>query len=151
MRADLEARLPRVGYDTHDAPLAVADDDDDAADRVVVAEEHPRRRVAEDDDGFRPFTIVVREVPAAPEGDRQRSVVAGGDDLHAHRLVVVERLARRLQPADPQVDAERYTGRRGGRVDHARQLARAVDDVGQGRPNVGRRCSGTRQLLQLRR
>ena len=151
MRADLEARLPRVGHDAHDAPLAVADVDDDATERVVTAKEHARRRVAEDDDGFRPFTIVVREVPAAPEGDRQRPVVAGGDELHAHRLVVVERLARRLQRADLQVDAERNTGRRRGGVDHAGQLARAVDDVGQGRPHVGLRRSGTRALNKLRR
>ena len=41
MWTDLEARLPRVGHDTHDASLAAAADNDD--------------------DGFRPFTIVVRE------------------------------------------------------------------------------------------
>ena len=100
MRTDLEARLPRVGHDADDAPLAFADVDDDATERVVAAEEHAHRRVAEDDDGFRAFTIVVREVPAAPERDRQRPVVAGGDDLHAHRHVVVERLARRPQRVD---------------------------------------------------
>ena len=119
--------------------------------RVVAAKEHARRRVAEDDDGFRPFTIVVSEIPAAPEGDRQRPVVTGGDGLEAHGLVVVERLARRLQRVDLQVDAEWNTGRRRGRIDHAGQLARAVDDVGQGRPHVGRRRSGTRALKNLRR
>ena len=129
VRADLEARLAHVGHDTDDAPLAVADVDDDAADRVVVAEVHPRRRVAEDDDSFRSGTIVVREVPAAPEGDRQRPVVAGGDELHAHRLVVVERLTVRLQRADLQLDPER-NARRSPRPRRSRQARGAR----------GRRC-----------
>ena len=102
--------------------------------RVVAAKEHARRRVAEDDDGFRPFTIIVSEIPAAPEGDRQRPVVTGGDGLEAHGLVVVDRLAWRLQRIDTQIDAEGNAGRRRGSIDHAGQLPRAIDDVGLGRP-----------------
>ncbi len=128
VRTDFEARLTGVGDDTHDAPLS-SRDDHDAPEWIFTTEEHERRRVAEDDNGFGPVTIIVREIPAAPERDRQRPVITRGDDLRAHRHVDVERLARRLQRVDPQVDAERNAGRRRGRVDDAGQLARA-----------GRRC-----------
>jgi len=111
--ADLKARLSSVGHDAHDAALAAgAEDDDGASEQVVAAEEHARRRVAEDDDGVRSFAVIVREIPAAPERDRQRLVIPGGDDLLAHGHVVVERLARRLEGADSHVDAERNAGRR---------------------------------------
>jgi hypothetical protein len=78
-------------------------------------------------------------------------VVAGRDDFHAHRLVVVERLARRLQPADLQVDAEGNPRRRGGGLDDAGELSRAIDDVGQSRPQVDLRQSRSRGPNHLRR
>ena len=150
-RVDLEARLPHVGHDTHDATLvAAADHDDRASEWVVAAKEHARRRVAEDDDGFRSFTIIVSEIPAAPEGDRQRPVVTGGDGLEAHDHVVVDRLAWRPQRIDTQIHAQGNARCRGS-IDHARQPPRAIDDVGIGRAEIGRRRSGTRARKNIRR
>jgi hypothetical protein len=138
-RADLEARLPHVGHGTHDATLlAAADDDDRASEWVVPAKEHARRRVAEDDDGFRSFTIIVSKMPPAPEGDRQRPVVTGGNGLEAHDLVGIDRLAWRPQRIDTHIDAQGNARCRGS-IDHAWQPPRAIDDVGIGLAQIGRR------------